>query len=93
MKHYFKFKKTEFKTIFFEKTEFKNLPIEKNSDVNNAVNTILVLNNLEHILEPIECKYNFVTTNITFQLQLINNNTKLEFLDAIKSFETFISLN
>lgn len=90
MKHSFRLKKSQIKTVFFEKLDIKSVSIENKSDVENAITNILVFNDLDSYLNPIDCSYNFINTMVSFQLELNPERDKKDFFKTIKKFTEFI---
>lgn len=93
MKHTFKIKKIDFKTLFLEQTNFTKLTIEKKDDFKNALNILLAMNNLDETLEIVDCYINHITFKITFQLQLKDGKTVLDFIDSIQKFESIMNIS
>ena len=92
MIHSFKLKKPHLKTIFLTKLDFKSVSIDDGKDVYNSVNTILNYIDLDKNLTPMECSYNYVKNQISFQLQLNPTLEKQVFFKSIKAFEAFMEL-
>ncbi len=90
MKHSFRMKKGSLKTVFNDKLNFSSLSVENSDDVQNSINTVLMYIELEDYLEPVSCSYNFINTNISFELELNKAKDKKDFFEAIKKFEDFI---
>lgn len=90
MKHSFKLKKALIKSVFLEKLDIKTVAIDNRVDVENAINTVLVYNELENYLSPVDCSYNFFDGTASFQLELNSEKEKSDFFKAIKKFEAFI---
>ena len=90
MRHSFKLKKSQIKSIFLNKFEIKSVTVDKSEDVENVVNTFLVYNKLEDFLTPIQCSYNFFDGTVSFQLELDTDKDTSDFFKAIKKFETFV---
>ncbi len=90
MKHSFKLKTSELKSLFKEKLEFKSLSIDSDTDVYDSVNTLLHFINLENHLSPSECTYSYLNNNIKFKLQLNSERQKKDFFTSIKTFEDFL---
>ncbi|MCB0427443.1 MAG: hypothetical protein KDD16_09090, partial [Mangrovimonas sp.] len=85
-----KLKKSQIRTVFLEKLDIKTVAIDNRVDVENVISTILVFNELENYLSPIECSYNFFDATVSFQLELNPDKDKSDFFEAIKKFEAFI---
>lgn len=90
MRHSFRLKKPQLKSIFLEKLGIKSISVENGEDVKNAIDTLLIYSELEDFLTPVECTYNFINVTASFQLELKPNKEKKEFFEAIRNFETFI---
>lgn len=90
MRHSFRIKKAQLKSIFHEKLDIKSVSVENSADVKNAVDTILIYSELENLLLPVECSYNFINATASFQLELKPDNENKAFFEAIRNFETFI---
>ena len=92
MKHSFRLKKAALKSVFSSKLGINSLSIENNFDVQNSINTILSFIELEDCLNPVRCSYNFLNTQVSFELELNPLKSKKDFFEAIKAFETFIEV-
>ena len=93
MKHSFRIKKSQLRTVFTNKMEFQTLSIENKNDVENAINTLLIYTGLEDKLKPVNYYYNFLNNYVTFELELNAHLDKKDFFTSIKTFETFISID
>ena len=89
MKHSFKTKKVQLKNIFAEKLEINTISIENKSDVSNSINLLLNFIELENVLIPKNCSYNFIKKEVSFQLEL--NKNKQDFFNGIKKFTDYIN--
>lgn len=89
MKHSFKLKKSQLKTVFYEKLEINSISIENKSDVYDAIDILLNFIELEHFLKPRDCGYNFINNQVTFQLELDDSKSKKDFFEAIKKFDDY----
>lgn len=92
MKHSFKFKKSEIKSVFQQKLGIKNLSIENKNDVFNTVNVLLNFNELEEFFTPVDCSYGFFNNQVIFSLQLLESKNKKDFFKRIREFEAFMEL-
>jgi len=90
MRHSFRLKKAQLKSIFSEKLNIKSVSVENGTDVKNAIDTLLIYSELENLLFPVECSYNFINATASFQLELKPDKDNKEFFEAIRNFETFI---
>ncbi len=90
MKHSFKLKLSDLKSIFSNKLNFKSLNIDNDDDVYNSINTLLNFIDLETYLSPSECSYNYLNKLVTFKLQLNTEKQKSDFFTSIKTFEDFV---
>lgn len=90
MKHSFKLKTSDLKSIFSNKLEFKSLNIDSDDDVYDSVNTLLHFIDLENHLSPSDCTYNYLNKLVTFKLQLNSEKQKKDFFTSIKTFEDFL---
>ena len=90
MKHSFKFKKSEIKSVFQQKLGINNLSIENKDDVFNVINTLLNFNELEEYFTPVDCSYGFFNNLVIFTLQLQESKDKKDFFVRIREFEAFM---
>ncbi len=92
MKHSFKFKKSDIKSVFQQKLGIKNLSIENKNDVFNTVNILLNFNELEEFFSPVDCSYGFFNNQVIFALQLQESKNKKDFFERIREFEAFMEV-
>jgi hypothetical protein len=92
MKHSFKFKKSEIKSVFQQKLGIKNLSIENKNDVFNTVSILLNFNELEEFFTPVDCSYGFFNNQVIFTLKLQESKDKKDFFVRIREFETFMEI-
>ena len=91
MKHSFRLKRSQLKSVFSKKMGFKKLILENKNDVQNAVNSILMYIELEDQLVPVNYTNNFLDNFISFELTLKPDLDKKVFFNAIRKFEDFIT--
>ena len=92
MKHSFKLKKADLKSVFSEKLNINHVSIENKSDVHNLITSLLNYIELEDYLTPKNCTYNFFNNIITFELELEDSKEKQDFFDSIKKFESLLEI-
>lgn len=92
MKHSFRVKSSVFKSVYENKLRFRTLVIDNKQDAYDCVDTILNFAELNNVLIPTNCSYNFISNQIEFGLELKEGVEKKTFFEAIKSFEEFMEL-
>ena len=92
MKHSFKLKKSDVKSVFSNKLGIKHIKVENKFDVNNLITTLLNYIELEDYLTPTSCSYNFLNNLVAFELELNDSKEKQDFFDSIKKFETLLEV-
>lgn len=90
MRHSFKIKKKELRELFQQKLDIQNISIENKNDVTNAVDLIISYLELEEVLVPVECKFDFLNNLIYFNLELLEGQSKESFFNSIKRVDNFI---
>lgn len=92
MRHSFKIKKKDLRDLFQSKLDIQNVAVENKNDVSNSVDIILRYLELEEVLTPVECRYDFLNNWMYFNLELVEGHSKDEFFEAIKTFDSFINV-
>ena len=92
MRHSFKLKKKELRELFKSKLSIQNVSIEGKDDVSNSIEMIINLLELEEVLKPVECRYDFLNNLVYFNLELLEGHSKKDFIEAIRSFDNFIRM-
>lgn len=92
MKYSFRLKKLSVKRVLQDKVSLKSLTLENGNDVNNAITAILMFIELENVVKPVNCSYNFLSSQLIFELELNPAKQKQDFFNAIKQFEDYMDL-
>lgn len=93
MKYPFKLKKGVIRSVFSEKLNLKNASIENKEDVFNVICILLFYSNLETYIKPSSCSYNFINSEMSFDLEIQESANKEEFFSSIRIFEELIDIN
>ena len=92
MKHSFHSKKNYLKDVLKAKLDITNVAINSKEDVAEVINTINSYIELEDTLQLASCSYNFISSHITFQLELMPDKSKEDFFEAVKKIDEFLNL-